>query len=123
MGRFVLVVEDDPAQRRYLERVLGAAGWRVATAPDGESGVRLAEAEPPDVVLLDVMMPAMNGFQVCRRLRQDPALRRIPIVILTSKDEPTDELWAKEVGADAFLHKPVELTELLGVLDHLEGRP
>jgi twitching motility two-component system response regulator PilH len=122
MGRFVLVVEDDPAQRRFMERTLGAAGWRVATAPDGEAGLRVAEAERPDIILLDVMMPELNGFQACRRIRATPSLRDIPVVILTSKDQPTDELWAREVGADAFLNKPVDLPALLATLDRLGGQ-
>jgi twitching motility two-component system response regulator PilH len=122
MGRFVLVVEDDPAQRRFMERTLGAAGWRVATAPDGEAGLRVAEAERPGIILLDVMMPELNGFQACRRIRATPSLRDIPVVILTSKDQPTDELWAREVGADAFLNKPVDLPALLATLDRLGGQ-
>ncbi|MBK8003677.1 MAG: response regulator [Gemmatimonadetes bacterium] len=121
MAKFVLVVEDDPDQRRFMERALGAAGWRVITAPDGEAGVRIAEAERPAVIVLDVMMPLLNGFQTCRKLRQSATVGRTPIVILTSKDQPTDALWATEVGADAFMHKPVDIHALLGTLERLGG--
>ncbi len=119
MPKSVLVVEDDPAQRRLMERLLTAGGWRVSTAPDGAAGVRVAEANPPDIVVLDVMMPTLNGFQACRQLKSTPATRDIPVVILTSKDQPTDEWWAREVGADAFMHKPADVKELMALLTRL----
>lgn len=119
MPKSVLVVEDDPDQRRLLERMLTAGGWRVLTAPDGAAGVRVATAEPPDVVVLDVMMPELNGFQACRRLKSEPATRDVPVVILTSKDQPTDEFWAREVGADAFMHKPADIPALMALLSRL----
>jgi len=119
MPKSVLIVEDDPAQRRLLERLLTAGGWRVATAPDGAAGVRVAEADPPDIVVLDVMMPTLNGFQTCRQLKSTPATRHVPVVILTSKDQPTDEWWAREVGADAFMHKPADVPALMALLTRL----
>lgn len=119
MPKSVLVVEDDPAQRRLMERLLSAGGWRVSTAPDGAAGVRVAEASPPDVVVLDVMMPALNGFQTCRQLKSLPATRNVPVVILTSKDQPTDEWWAREVGADAFMNKPADIVALMALLSRL----
>lgn len=119
MPKSVLVVEDDPMQRRLLDRMLTAGGWKVLTAPDGEAGVRVATADRPDIVVLDVMMPTLNGFQTCRRLKGADATRNIPVIILTSKDQPTDEFWAKEVGADAFMNKPADLPTLMALLDRL----
>lgn len=123
MSQLVLIIEDDPDQRRLLERMLGGNGWRVVTAPDGEAGLQAARDQRPDVILLDVMMPRLNGFQTCRRLKADTSTRTTPVVIATAKDEPADEYWAREVGADAFLPKPLDLPGLLAELDRLTGGP
>ena len=121
MKKLILVIEDDPDQRRLLDRMLAGAGYHVATAPDGAVGLAAAGAAPPDVIVLDVMMPRLNGFQTCRALRADPATSACPIIFLTSKDEPADEFWAAEVGADVFLTKPVDLPALLQAIERLTG--
>lgn len=121
MGKLVLVIEDDPDQRRLLERMLAASGWRVTTAPDGESGIEAARAHRPHAVVLDVMMPRLNGFQTCRQFKADAALAGIPVVMCTSKDQPADQYWATEVGADAFLAKPVDVNRLIQMLERLTG--
>jgi twitching motility two-component system response regulator PilH len=123
MSKLVLIIEDDPDQRRLLERMLGALGWRVASAPDGENGLLAARSSPPDVIVLDVMMPRLNGYQTCRQLKADPATAGIPIVMCTLKDQPADQFWATEVGADAFLAKPVDVGRLVQTLDRLTERP
>jgi twitching motility two-component system response regulator PilH len=123
MSKLVLVIEDDPDQRRLLERVLLGSGWRVATAPDGETGFGAAKSHPPDAIVLDVMMPRLNGYQTCRQLKADPATAAIPVVMCTSKDQPADQFWASEVGADAFLAKPVDIGRLVQTLDRLTERP
>ncbi len=123
MSRLVLVIEDDPDQRRLLERVLASGGWRVSTAPDGETGIASARAHPPDIIVLDVMMPNMNGYQACRRLKSDPVTAGIPVIICTSKDQPADEFWAAEVGADAFMAKPVDVIKLMQTLDRFTEGP
>jgi len=117
----VLVIDDDPDQRRLLGRMLEAAGWRVETAADGEAGLRLATERPPAVILLDVMMPRLNGYQTCRQLKAAPATATIPVVMVTAKDQPADEFWAREVGADAYVAKPVDVTALAALLDRLAG--
>jgi DNA-binding response OmpR family regulator len=119
MGRQILLVEDDPDQRRLLERTFAAAGWRVSTAPDGEAGVAAARAQRPDVIVLDVMMPRLNGFQACRQLRADQDTREIPIIMATAKDQPADEFWGREVGADEYLVKPLDVRQLLAVATRL----
>ena len=123
MSKVVLVIEDDPDQRRLLERMLSGAGFRVVTAADGEAGIATVVATAPDLIVLDVMMPRLNGFQTCRRLKSDPATARFPVVILTTKDEPADQFWATEVGADAFLNKPVDFPELLATIGRLTEDP
>jgi twitching motility two-component system response regulator PilH len=115
----VLLVDDDPAQRRLLERVCAAAGWRVVTAADGDAGLEAARQHQPTAIVLDVMMPRLNGYQTCRLLRGNPGTARTPIIIATAKDQPADEFWAREVGADAFLAKPLDPRELLAMLDRL----
>ena len=121
MAKLVLVIEDDADQRKLLERMLTAVGYRVATAADGEAGLSAAVAASPDVIVLDIIMPRLNGFQTCRALKRHPATARIPVVILTNKDEPADEFWAGEVGADAFLIKPLDLPRLLEIIARQTG--
>jgi len=122
MPKLILVIDDGAEQRRFLERTLSAAGYRVVTAPDGEAGTATARSLLPDLVVLDVMMPGMNGYQVCRALKADPATADRPILVLTAKDEPADHFWAREVGADDFLTKPVDLTDLIRRIEALTER-
>ncbi|HKV73594.1 MAG TPA: response regulator [Gemmatimonadales bacterium] len=121
MGSLVLIIEDDPAQRRLLEKMLDASGYRVLTAPDGESGVATAIGRRPDLIVCDVMMPKLNGYQTVRALKSDPATSAIPVIMLTTKDQPADAFWAGEVGADLFMHKPVDLPRLLEQIARFTG--
>lgn len=119
MARIVLIVEDDPDQRRLLERMLGGLGWRVVTAPDGEAGIAAAREHHPNAIVLDVMMPRLNGYQTCRRLKAELETRRVPVIMVTAKDQPADEFWAREVGADAYLAKPIDIRSLADLLERL----
>ena len=78
MSKLVLVIDDDPDQRRFLERMLGASGYRVVMVADGEAGLAAAAAQTPDVIVLDVMMPRLNGYQTCRKLKKDPRTATCP---------------------------------------------
>ena len=122
MSKLVLVIDDDPDQRRFLERMLSATGYRVVSVPDGEAGLLAAAAQTPDAVVLDLMMPRLNGYQTCRKLKKDPLTAACPVIMLTAKDQPADQFWATEVGADAFLTKPIDLPILLETLGRLTER-
>ena len=122
VSKLLLVIDDDPVERVLLERVLLGAGYRVLTAADGRAGLAAAESAHPDLVLLDVMMPHLNGYQACRALKGSPATARCPVLMLTAKHETTDRFWAGEVGADAFLTKPADVPLLLRTVAELTDR-
>src|SRR5215470_7865027 len=104
----VLVVDDILANVKLLEARLRAEDFEVATALSGEEALRLVRAHPVDVVLLDVMMPGMDGFEVCRQLKSAPATAHLPIIMVTALDQPSDKARGLEAGADDFLLKPVD---------------
>jgi diguanylate cyclase (GGDEF)-like protein len=112
----ILVIEDEEALRKIIQMQLATAEesrYEVRTAPDGVSGLAEVRREPPDLILLDVMMPGMDGYEVCRALKGDPLTSRIPIIFLTAKSELNDRLLGLEVFADDYLTKPYEKKELL----------
>ncbi len=109
----ILVADDDLRGLKFLEGLLTSEGYRLQCATDGAQAIALAEAEPPDVILLDVMMPGMDGFEVCRRIRALPKLNQIPIVLLTALDDRESRLEGLDAGADDFLTKPFDSAELL----------
>jgi DNA-binding response OmpR family regulator len=107
----ILIVEDEAAMRRGLEDVLAAEGYRVLTAPDGEKGLDRAINEKPDLVLLDIMMPRLDGYAVCEELRR--LANRVPILMLTAKGQVEDRVAGLDAGADDYLVKPFSTDELL----------
>src|SRR5436190_17349183 len=109
----VLVVDDLPANVKLLEARLSAEYFDVLTAMSGEQALVICERAECDIVLLDVMMPEMDGFEVCRRLKSNPATHHIPVVMVTALDQPADRLRGLEVGADDFLTKPVSDVALI----------
>src|SRR5579859_6557821 len=132
MSARILVVDDIEANVRLLQAKLEAEYYEVLTASDGPTALALAAAEKPDIVLLDVMMPGMDGFAVCRRLKDDIETRHIPVVLLTALDGRADRIAGLEAGADEFLNKPIDdvmlfsrvrsLTRLKTVIDELRQR-
>ena len=109
----ILIVDDVPANTRLLEAKLGAEYYQIATAQDGFEALRLAHDWQPDLILLDVMMPDLDGYETCRRLKADAATHHIPVVMVTALGERSDRLRGLEAGADDFLTKPVEYDTLL----------
>jgi phosphate regulon transcriptional regulator PhoB len=113
MSSRVLIVEDEPDIRELVVHHLKREGYQVSVAASGEEALRQVQASPPDLVLLDLMMPTMNGLEVCRRLRQDPVTASLPIVMLTAKGDEIDRVLGLEIGADDYVVKPFSPKELL----------
>jgi DNA-binding response OmpR family regulator len=113
MSSRVLIVEDEPDIRELVVHHLKREGYQVSAASGGEEALRLVQAAPPDLVILDLMMPAMDGLEVCRRLRQNPATASLPIVMLTAKGDEIDRVLGLEIGADDYVVKPFSPKELL----------
>jgi two-component system sensor histidine kinase/response regulator len=109
----ILVVDDLEPNLRLVRALLAGAGYQVATASSGAAGLAAAARAAPDLILLDIMMPDLTGFEVCQRLRADPATRDIPIVFLTALHEQEDHLHAVALGGDEVLTKPINKLELL----------
>ena len=110
----ILVVDDSATERHIMGELLTKGGFETIFAEDGESGVAKAKAELPDLILMDVVMPGLNGFQATRAITQDPATQHIPVIIVTTKGQETDKVWGVRQGAKDYLVKPVDATELLG---------
>ena len=108
----VLVVDDTPHNVKLLADLLAVKGYAVATAVNGEEALVKVAAEQPDLVLLDVMMPGLSGYDVCRRLRADPRTALLPVVLVTSLDPQQERVKGIEAGADDFLPKPINQAEL-----------
>ena len=108
----LLIVDDEERNIRLLKAMLMAKNYHLLEASRGEEALRIVSATPPDMILLDVMMPQMDGFEVCRRLKGDEKTRKIPVILVTALSEKQHRVKAMEVGADDFLSKPVDLTEL-----------
>lgn len=109
----ILIVDDSPTERFFYTQVLTKSGYQVVAAENGEQGVQKAKSEMPDLIVMDVVMPGMNGYQACRTINRDDATKHIPVILCTSKDQETDKIWGLRQGAKAYLVKPVDQNELL----------
>ncbi len=109
----VLVVEDEPAQREVLAYNIEAEGCRVSRAENGEDGLLMVAEDPPDVIVLDWMMPLLSGIEVCRRLKVNPDTRSIPVIMLSARSEEVDKVRGLETGADDYVVKPYSVSELM----------
>ena len=111
----VLVVEDEPAQREILAYNLAAEGFRVRQAKDGEEAMLLVAEEPPDLILLDWMLPNVSGIETCRRLKSRPQTATVPIIMLSARSEEVDLVRGLETGADDYMVKPYSVVELMAL--------
>lgn len=117
----ILIVDDEPDINTILVAFLRASGYDTVSAKDGVEAIDLAHAESPHLILLDVMMPEMSGYQVARLLKDDPATKDIPVIMLTAKTQQSDRFWGLDSGAAAYLHKPFELSDVLSHVRELIG--
>ncbi|GBF81795.1 response regulator transcription factor [Aphanothece sacrum] len=117
--RAVLLVEDSPAQQAMISRILKKNGWRVIVANDGFEALESLQKGSPDLIVLDIVMPGINGYEVCRRLKSDPKTQNVPVVMCSSKGEEFDRYWGMKQGADAYIAKPFEDIELVGTIKQL----
>ncbi len=115
----VLIVEDSIAQREMITDLLKASGLSVTHASDGLEALQTIQNICPDLVVLDIVMPRMNGYEVCRRLKSDPKTQNVPVVMCSSKGEEFDRYWGMKQGADAYIAKPFQPTELVGTVKQL----
>ncbi len=113
MGNRIFIADDESGFVSTLKSRLEFEGFEVTTAPDGKSAMELIPDEEPDLILLDIMMPEMNGYQVCRELKEDPETSPIPVLMLTAKSQESDKFWGMEAGADSYITKPFEMDELI----------
>ena len=113
MSKRILVIEDHEDNRRIMNDTLSAAGFEVIEAVTGDAGVAMAESERPDLILMDIQLPGIDGYEATRLIKAKPALRHIPIIVVTSYALSGDEVKAKEAGCDAYLAKPFRPRELL----------
>ena len=115
----ILVVDDSPTEQRLVTLALQAKGYRVITAVDGEDAIEKATREQPRLVVLDVVMPKKNGYQVCRYLKSTPETQHIKVLLLTTKNQEADKFWGMKQGADGYLTKPFAGEDLLANVSRL----
>ena len=113
----ILIVDDSPTETFKMKDILTKLGHDVLTAGGGEEGVSVAKDQLPDLVLMDIVMPGINGFQATRQLTKNDSTSHIPVIIVTTKDQETDRLWGKRQGASSYLTKPIEERQLVSAIN------
>ena len=115
----VLIVDDSPTETHKMTQILDKHGYEVLTAESGEDGVAKAKQTLPDVVLMDIVMPGLNGFQATRQLSKNASTSHIPVIIVTTKDQETDRLWGQRQGAKGYLTKPIDGNSLVNAISEV----
>ena len=115
----ILIVDDSPTETYKMETILKKNNYNICKAENGADGVEVAKKELPDLVLMDVVMPGLNGFQATRLLSRGKETSHIPVIIVTTKDQPTDKLWGKRQGAKGYLVKPVDEKVLIDAVEQV----
>ena len=108
----ILIIDDSPTELHLFQNMLEKSGFETLVADSGEDGIRQAEALRPDCILMDIVMPGMNGFQATRKLTRDPRTSSIPVIMVTTKDQETDKIWGMRQGAVEYIVKPIGQKEL-----------
>ena len=112
----ILIVDDSPSQLLGIKRIVEKLGHETLSAEDGAAGVEVAKAEKPDLILMDVVMPNLNGFQATRTISKNADTAHIPIILVTTKDQETDKVWGMRQGAKAYVTKPIKEEDLVKAL-------
>ena len=115
----VLIVDDSPTELHLFQNMLEKNGFDTLVADSGEEGIKQAVASRPDCILMDVVMPGMNGFQATRKLTQDPATSSIPVIMITTKDQESDKIWGMRQGAVEYVVKPVAEKQLISMINQV----
>lgn len=115
----ILVVDDVPSELEMIGRILTKAGMEVVVATNGEEAIARIEETSPDLVILDVVMPRMNGFEVIRELRGDRKTSKLPVIFCSQKNTEIDKTWGMDLGADAYITKPVDAQQLVNIVERL----
>lgn len=115
----VLIVDDSPTQLHTMQTIVEKMGHSVVSTDDGQKAVEVAKAEMPDIILMDVVMPNMNGFQATRTINKMEETSHIPVILVTTKDQETDKVWGIRQGAKAYLTKPINEKELVKTMKEL----
>ena len=115
----ILIVDDSPSQLLGMKRIVEKLGHEAITAEDGAAGVESAKSALPDLILMDVVMPNLNGFQATRAISKEPTTAQIPVVLVTTKDQETDRVWGMRQGAKAYITKPFTESQLIDVINSL----
>ena len=113
----ILVVDDSPTERHVLSELLTKNGFHIITAESGEQAITVAKEQLPDLILMDVVLPGMNGFQATRTISREPSTQHIPVIMCTTKDQETDKIWGERQGAKGYVIKPVEEAILIDTIN------
>ncbi len=119
IAKSILIIEDDPSFSRAINHIVEKEGYDVSTASNGMTGLRMVRENPPDLLILDVMLPGLDGFEICSQLRSDPPTAELPIIMLSAKGQETDRETGLKVGASEYLTKPVNRELLLETISRL----
>ena len=117
----ILIVDDSPSQLMGIRRIVEKLGHEALTAEDGAAGVEAAKRDLPDLILMDVVMPNLNGFQATRSITREPTTKHIPVILVTTKDQDTDRVWGMRQGAKAYITKPFSESELSELITQYLG--
>ena len=119
IAKSILIIEDDPSFSRAINHIVEKEGYNVDTASNGMTGLRMVKENPPDLLILDVMLPGLDGFEICSQLRGEPTTASLPIIMLSAKGQETDKETGLKVGANEYLTKPVNRELLLETINKL----
>ena len=116
MAKVILVVDDDPKNLKLIRDLLQVSGYKTIEATGGEQGIKLAKSKKPDLILMDILMPKVDGYTACREIKMDKATKAIPVVMLTSLDHELNKELGRDMGANGYITKPVDRQKLLDVI-------